>query len=248
MARVAEAPVPDGFVVDQPGYQGDLAGLAHALRRGSLAPRDLDLPALVDAALIWFERRAATDLDGASVALPQVAQAIELKLRLLLPRPPTSDEDEDDEDPAATDALQAVAVLEELEQAIDFLRRRRQERATVVPARTQPPDLPRPRRPLRADVGTLAKMASHLAGSGYFEMHRERLSLDDALRRLRGALTRVARGTLRALTPTRSWAERTVVFAAFLELVREGRASARQEGPYGEIVVTARRHEAPAGR
>ncbi len=231
-----------GFQVEQPGYRGDLSGLAYGLRSGAVAPSDLDLPALVDAALAWFERRAATDLNDASTALPLVAQVVEVKLRLLLPQAPdAAEEDEDDPDDASSDALQAVALLEELEQAIDFLRRRRQERASVLPARAERPQLPRPSRPLRANVATLAKLASHLKGGAYFEMSRDRLTLEDAGRRLRGALARWARGALRTLVPTRSWAERTVVFAAFLETVREGRAQARQERAFDEIEVTSGR-------
>jgi segregation and condensation protein A len=240
VAEPAVAEAPAGFEVHQPGYRGDLAGLARALRSGDLAPAALDLRALVNDAIAWFEREAAVDLDRASVALPQIAQVIELKLRLLLPRPPKTDEDEEfDED--AGEALEAIALLSELEDAIAFLRRRRAERAVVVPARTMPPDLPRPRRPTSATAGELATLAAGARGGGYFELAHDRLSLDDALRRLRRALRRGVRGALRALVPTRSWAERTVLFSALLELIREGRATARQEAPYADIEVESAR-------
>lgn len=231
---------PDGFVVRQPGYQGDLAGLARALRSGALAPRELDLRSLVDDVLIWFEREAERDLDLASTALPQVAQVLELKLRLLLPRPPRDSEDDEDLPETSDETLAAVALLEDLESAIDFLRRRRFERSVVLPARTPRPDLPRPRRPIATTASRLAALASNLRPGGYFELAHDRLTLEDALRRLRSALARLARGTLRTLTPSRSWAERTVLFSAFLELVREGRVSARQDEPYGEIEVERR--------
>ncbi len=230
-----------GFVVRQPGYQGDLAGLARALRSGALAPRELSLLALVRDALAWFEREADRDLDVASAALPQLAQVVELKLRLLLPRAPRLDEDDEDEELDADEALAAVALLEELEDAIAFLRRRRFERSVVVPARTPRPELPRPRRPLAATAARLATLAAGRRSGGYFELAHDRLTLDEALRRLRSALGRTLRGALATLVPTRSWAERTVVFSALLELVREGRAVARQERPYGEIEVEARR-------
>lgn len=232
---------PDGFVVRQPGYHGDLAGLARALRSGALAPRELDLRALVEDVLVWFEREAERDLDLASSALPQVAQVLELKLRLLLPRPPRDDEADDDLPSTTDETLAAVALLEDLESAIDFLRRRRFERSVVLPARTPRPDLPRPRRPVTATASRLAALASNLRPGGYFELAHDRLTLEDAVRRLRSALARLARGTLRSLTPSRSWAERTVLFSAFLELVREGRVSARQDEPFGEIEVEAER-------
>lgn len=234
--------VPDLFVVHQLSYQGDLAGLARVLRSGDLAPRDLDLLRLVADALAWFERQADRDLDLASTALPQVAQVIELKVRLLLPRPPQpNDLFSDDEDDGLGDALAAVALLEDLESAIEFLRRRRFERAVVVPARTPRPDLPRPHRPVTATAERLATLAASLKPNGYFEMEFERLTLDGAARRIREALRQAVRGALRTLVPSRSWAERTVVFAAMLELVREGKLNARQESAYADIELSAGR-------
>lgn len=232
---------PATFVVRQPAYEGDLAGLARALRNGSLAPAEVDLLALIEDALRWFEREADRDLDLASVALPQLAQVVELKLRLLLPRPLRQEElfDDDTEDDAA-EALSAVALLEELESAIQFLRARRFERAIVVPVRAPRPELPRPRRPLRATADRLASLAASLRPGAYFELAFERLTLEDASRRIRAAIGRLTRGGLRGLVPTRSWAERTVVFAALLELVREGRVAADQAAPYEEIEVTRR--------
>jgi segregation and condensation protein A len=234
---VNDGPAAATFRVEQPGYQGDLAGLARALRNGSLAPRDLDLLSLVEDALRWFDAEADRDLDVASAALPQLAQVVELKLRLLLPRPPRQDDLFDEEEDEAERALEAVALLEELTSAIDFLRARRFERAVVVPARTERPDLPRARRPLATTVDRLAALAAAVRPGAYFEMAFERLTLEDATRRLRRALGRVARGRLRTLVPTRSWAERTVVFAALLELVREGRVRAAQATPYEEIEI-----------
>ena len=141
--------VASGFVVRQPAYHGDLSGLTRALRSGALAPRELSLLALVRDALGWFEREAERDLDLASAALPQLAQVVELKLRLLLPRPPRGGEDDEDEELDAEDALAAVALLEELEDAIAFLRRRRFERSVVVPARTPMRAPASPRKSLR---------------------------------------------------------------------------------------------------
>lgn len=235
------------FEVVQPAYQGDLAGLSHALRVGRVAPRELDLLGLVRDVLVWFEREAAADLETASVALPQVARVVELKLRLLLPRPPRDPDDEEVEEYEADGTLQAIALLEELESAIAFLRRRRFERALVVPTRMAKPELPRPHRPLAATAGKLAALASQLRPGGYFELARDRLTLDGAMRTLRRALGALGRGRMDDLHPSRDWAERTVVFAGMLELVREGEARARQDEPYGAIELerTARPPRAP---
>jgi len=87
-----------GFLVEQETYSGTLSGLAYALRTGAVPPSSLNLLALVRSALVWFEREADRSLDDAAMALPQVAQVVELKIRLMLPRQPrVAEEDEEDE-------------------------------------------------------------------------------------------------------------------------------------------------------
>lgn len=234
---------PVTFTVNQATYEGSLTGLAYALRTGTVAPSDVNLLQLVRDTLAWFEVEAERNLEDAALALPQVAQVIELKVRLLLPRPPREEHDdlEDETQGTLLDALDVVAALEDLEEVIDFLRQRRRERAVVLPARTPRPDLPRPPRPMRATVQGLAMLASNLRPGPYFEVGFDRLTIEAALRRVRQAIRTVHRGTLAVLVPTRNWAERTIVFAAFLELVREGQIVATQDEAYGDIGVESTR-------
>lgn len=228
------------FLVEQDAYTGTLSGLAYALRTGAVTPSSLNLLALVRSALAWFEREADRSLEDAAMALPQVAQVVELKIRLMLPRQPrVTEEDEEDEQSTLLDATEVVAALEELESAIDFLRQRRIERSIIVPVGTPKPDLPRALRPINATAQGLAMLASTLRPGGYFELGFERMTLEAAVKSVRKALRQIRNGTLRALVPTKSWAERTVVFAAFLELVREGDVVGSQQEPYGDIDVEA---------
>jgi segregation and condensation protein A len=231
------APETDTFLVDQEHFRGSLSELTHALRSHALEPERLDLLALVRTFLAYFERHAAADLEVATEALPRLAQVIELKVRLLLPRPP-KDEDEVDEVSAVDEALEAVALLEELEEAIAFLRRRREERRIVVPARTPRPHYPRAERPTRASPGDLARLAGRYRLGGYFELAIERLTLAGTLRALARALRERGRGLLFDLLGARDWVTKAVGFAAMLELVREGKAVAEQDEPFGPIVVS----------
>lgn len=229
------AAVPDEvFLVAQPLFQGTLGELAYALRSGGIRPRDIDLYRLVRDYLAHFERHAERDLSLASEALPRVAQVIELKTRLLLPRPP-SVEEEDAEELELDEALEAVALLEELEEAIDFLRLRREQRSIVLPARAPRPSYPRPERPLRIGVQRLAEMASRYRASTYFELAVDRLTMAGAMDRLLRTLRRFRRGLLGELTDGDDWPTRAVTFAGMLELVKEGRVRARQEAPYAPI-------------
>lgn len=227
---------PQGFTVDQPQFQGSLAELAQALRARALEPADIDLYQLVRAYLLYFESLAERDLELATEALPRVAQIIELKVRLLLPRPPREGDGEAEHD-AVEEALSAVVLLEELEDAIAFLRRRREERRLMLPARAPRPDYPRPERPVRAGPGDLARMAGRYRLGSYFELAVERLTLAGAMRRVMAGLGRVARGWLFEIAGAEDWASRTVSFGALLELVRQGRVRAHQDRPFGPILV-----------
>ncbi len=223
------------FTVEQQHFRGTLGELAHALRSGDLAPARLDLYRLVHDYLDYFEALASSDLEVASEALPQVAQVLELKVRLLLPRPARQQVAAEEE--ALEETLSTLALLEELEEAVRFLRSRRDERRLVLPARTPRPGYPRPERPLRASPGDLARMAARYRAGSYFEVALERLTLAGAMRRLMSGLKRLRRGQLFELTEAADWASRTVSFAALMELVRQGRARARQEAPFAPISV-----------
>lgn len=232
----AEGALPEAYVVVLPGFTGTVGDLAHALRSRALAPADVDLYQLVRGYLDYFERAAAYDMELATEALPRVAQVVELKLRLLLPRP--AEATEEGEEAALEEALEAVTLLEELEHAIDFLRRRREERRFVVPARAPRPPLQRPPRPLKASKDDLARLAGRYRVGGYFELALPGPTVASVAAELARRLKRAVRGLLFALLGAEDWPSRTLAFAAMLELVKEGRVRASQAEPYGPIEVT----------
>ena len=230
------AAVAEGYQVRQAHFQGSLSELASLLRRGRLVPAQVDLVGLVQDFLAYFERHAERDLDLASEALPALAQVIEVKLRLLLPRPPRVP-DEDLADEARIEAVEAIETLARLEHAIAFLRERRERRRHLVAA--CPPQLRYPRRvpPVQVALGQLAVLAARYRGGAYFELQRERLSVPEAMRRILERLATLGRADLRSLATPADWAVRTVFFAGLLELLRERRVKAEQAAPYGPIVV-----------
>lgn len=221
------------FLVQQAGFEGTLGELTHALRRGTVAPSAIDLLTLVHSYLEHFESVAASNLEVASVALPNVAQVIELKLRLLLPRPPRDADEEEGEE--LDETLEAVAMLEELDEAIDFLRQRRDQRRIMLPARMPRPEYPRPVRRLTTGIDQLATMAARYRPGSYFEFSADRLTMGGAMKQLLESLGRWGRSLLTEVVERPSWGQLTVYFAGMLELVREGRVNAYQQDTYGEI-------------
>lgn len=232
-ATVAAADPAAPLIVALPAFTGTLSELAHALRSERLAPADVDLLAVVRIVLARFEAFADHDLERATEALPRAAQVIELKVRLLLPRPPrVTDEDEAEE---RAETLAAIAALEALEGAIAELRERRERRRTLLTAKAPLPAFPRPHRPLGVPLGRLAELASRLRPTAYFELLPERLTIAGAMARLLALLRPGRRRTLDEVMADASWATRTVTFAGALELIREGRLRAHQEAPFGPI-------------
>ncbi len=224
--RFCLSPDPATFRVETPSFSGTLGELAHALRGGRLSPAETDVSALVQRYLDFYRRVSAYDLERATETLPGLARIIELKLRLLLPQPPKTPEEVEEE------VLETVLALEAFEEAILFLRERREVRRYLLPAQAPRPTYPRRARPLTRQLGRLTELASRHRAAHYFELAVERLTLTAAMTTLRAGLRRFGRGTLQALMEARDWPTLTVAFGAMLELVKEGEARAVQRSAY----------------
>ena len=236
---------PEEFTVDQPGFQGSLQELLTALRSGRLPPSELDLLGLVRSWLAHFERLGAHDLDLASEALPRVAQVVELKVRLLLPRQPKQEE----ENELLEEVAGAVEAMIDVEGAIQYLRSRREDRSLLLPARVDRPEVPRRRRPTGVAAGRLAELAGKLRSASYFELAREGFGFKEATAALVGLLKGRRRFSFREARRDQPWERVTVMFAALLELVRQGSVTAVQDGVYGDLMVSrAEEPQKPGGQ
>ncbi len=234
-ALLAEAVTPAAtapFLVETPTFTGTLGELAHALRSEKLAPGALDVSELVARYLEVYRTLAEHDLGRATETLPLLARIIELKVRLLLPQPPKAPEAELEE------VLETVLALEAFEDAIGFLRERREWRRHLVSAQTPRPTYPRRPRPLMTKLSRLAELATRHRAPHYFELAAPRLTLASALQKLRAGLKQLQRGTLETLMEAKDWPTLTVAFGAMLEMVKEREAEAEQTAPYEEIVLS----------
>lgn len=230
----------DVFLVNQPAFTGTLQELLTALRNGRLPPSQLDLLSLVRDWLKHFERYSSTDLDIASEALPRVAQVLELKLRLLLPRQPRADEADELEE-----VTSAVELLVDMDNAVSYLRDRREDRRLLLRARVDVPAVPRARRPLSVPAGRLAELAGRLRSANYFEIARDGFGFREASRKFIDWVTGRSRFRFSELAEGHDWGQVTVLFAAMLELVRSGQVNVLQTEPFGEIMVSPNKSDAP---
>jgi len=222
-------PFPPAFRVETSAFTGTLGELAHALRTGRVAPGALDVSALVQRYLDFYRVVSGRNLEAATETLPGVARVIELKLRLLLPQPLKTSEAEHEE------VLEAVLALEAFDDAIGFLRERREARRHLLPARAPRPNLARRTHPLSRSLGRLTELATRHRAAHYFELAIERLTLASAMTTLREGLRRWGRGTLETLMEARDWPTVTVAFGAMLEMIKEGEVRAQQGAAYEAI-------------
>ena len=223
-----------GFIVQQEAFSGTLTELAHALHTRAISPQQINVLKLVQDYLVYFEQYS-NNMDIASEALPMVARIVELKVRFLLPRPPKSDQDIEEE--ILKETLEAIVLLEELEEAISFLKQRRAERRIVLPASMPRPSYPRAERPIKIGLERLAQMASRYNFSNYFELAIERLTMAGAMKLLMNAVKRVKRGLFSEMLESKEWAVAAITFSGMLELYKEGKLRATQEVAYGPIEI-----------
>jgi len=238
-----------GFRLAFPGFEGSVSDLLHALRVESILPSQVPLLEIVRSYLMYFAQ-FRSDPEVASEALPVMGGLVELKTRLLLPRPPRAVDGDEEDEPSLREVLSGLEILQQLEEAIAFLRDRRLQRRTVFPARGVDLGFPRPRRPLSLGVEDLARFARlRLRDVTYFELTLERITVKDQIARLRRFLTGLwgRSGRLDEVLERRDREELSVTFLALMELIKEQEAVARQEVRFGPIEIAPGRKASPTG-
>ncbi len=230
------------FVARFVGFEGSLPELAAALRSERILPSAVPLLELTRAVLArYVEVKAILPpdeaLELASEALPHLSGVIELKARLLLPKPPKLEDDSDDPDSTLEDVLEGVQALAQLEGAISFLKLQRASQSLVMLPSVPTIRLPRKAKPVSSGLGALLEAARRRVRQiEFLDLAFERLTMPLALARIR-TFGRGLQGFFFKDVPCQDWGERTVLFSALLEGVRDGTFSAEQEMAYSNIDV-----------
>ncbi len=236
--EAVQVPLFEGFVVESEKFTGTLSELAYALRSERLRPQDINVLRLVREYLQYYHEivheSESKDLNLATETLPQLARVIELKLRLLLPKPPKDSEEE--EEMLIKETVEAIEILEELDEAIHFLRTRRDERRILMQAQAPKPNLPRPERKIKATPSRLSELASRYNMTNYFELAKERLTLPAAIIRLLASLKEIRAGFFSEIAP-KEWETQVVYFSGMLELVKQDKIIVTQDEAYSPIQI-----------
>jgi segregation and condensation protein A len=232
------------FVARFVGFEGSLPELAAALRAETILPSAVPLLELTRAVLARYSFVKTIlppdeALELASEALPHLSGVIELKARLLLPKPPRAVVEDDDADLDSTleDVLEGVQALAKLEGAISFLKLQRASQSLVMLPSVPEIRLPRKSKPVTSGLGALLEAARRrVRAIDFLDLAFERLTMPLALARIKAFGLRLKRFFF-ADVPATDWGERTVLFSALLEGVRDGTFVLEQEAAYADIDV-----------
>jgi segregation and condensation protein A len=232
------------FMARFAGFEGTLPELAAALRSEHILPSAVPLLELTRAVLLRYSQVKAVlppddALELASEALPHLSGVIELKARLLLPKPPRQmlEDDADTADASLEDVLEGVQALAQLEGAISFLKEQRASQSLVMLPSVPEIRLPRKSKPVSSGLGLLLEAARRrIRAIEFLDLAFERLTMPLALARIRN-FGQAVKNFFFHQVPAEDWGERTVLFSALLEGVRDGTFEAVQEVAYADIDV-----------
>jgi segregation and condensation protein A len=236
----ASARSPGGYAVKVPGFEGPLDLLVTLAHQGKV---DLTQIPLADLATEFLDRtRHALDLNEATEALWMLAALVEMKAKLLLPKPPAPEplpetggsdlpeklEEQLAEYRAFKQAAEALKALEEFQQRV-FVRDPQAEPADLLLEGLTVDDL------FNAFTAVLARVREELAAEVVDEPVRvadRRAAILDAVRRAPDGVE------FARLFPEHITAVFVVVtFLALLELIKDRLVRVQQASPLAPILV-----------
>jgi len=251
----------DAYPVRLPIFEGPLALLLHLIRSHKLEIHEIAIAQVTEQYLEYLRLMESLDLDVAGEFLVMAATLMEIKSRMLLPRPESLREEEEGQDPRA-ELVARLLEYERFQHVAEQLRELAAERSRSFPrglveawegavplVELRPADLlVALRRIVQADE------EQNGAGAGTngrsLRVRRQAVNLrqrvGEVLRRVLAQPNPVSFSSL--LTRfTEGWdrVEVLVTFLAVLELVRLGQVTAWQD-PDGDIFLQRRPEPAPA--
>ncbi len=235
-----------GSMVDLslPEYDGPLDALVGALERGERDPGDIRTAAVVSAVRGRL-RRDRAGIDEIALAAAWCARLLQAKAAAMLPRAPAVDEDEEEPEPDPESLAALIREYRRFRAAAEEFRGREQEGLRSFPRLAPPPVLP-PSLGL-GDV-TLERLLAVVQEALRRQppeppeaAPRHTITVRERLAALEAELRETGRVNFsRFVAACRGRMEIIVGFMAVLELIKNGRAVARQPEPFGDIEIVAR--------
>ncbi len=233
-------PQSDGFAVRLPRFEGPLDLLLFFVQRDEIAIRDLPIAQITREYLTYVRALTQIDLDAASDFIYFAALLIDLKTRMLLPRPPSVEgEDASEGDPRAELVERLIAYVQ-MREAAALLDVQRAERARMH----EPPPLVRPKAkevarhmPRERLVLSLRRLFTEPPKPPQHEVKPQRYTIERQLTVVGRLIARVGRLPFARFVNGRTRRYTIASLLAVLELVRRGQARIR--GSVGDFNMEA---------
>ena len=250
-----ESSIPQ-YPVRLDNFEGPLDLLVHLIRRHEIDIYDIPIALVTEQYLEYLELMQELDLDVAGEFLVMAATLIQIKARMLVPRPEAAEEEADAGDPR--DALvQRLLEHEKYKAAAELLHERQTERSAqwtrpdsrVEDIAGQPIE-----REIEVDLFSLLQAFQAVMARARerrpLELPEELVSIERRIEQLQARLSeKEACGFEELFEGDRSRSELVTTFLALLEMVRLKLVRLFQSGPFAPIRVyrRARPADAPGG-
>jgi len=239
---------PDALSIILEQFEGPLDLLLYLIRRHSLDILDIPMASLTRQYMTYIEAMRDTQLELAGDYLLMAAMLIEIKTRMLLPRPPKEAEQEG-EDPRA-ELVRRLLEYEQMKsaaQAIDTMPRINRD-FSVVDVMVETSLVKRVPTVLMADLTEAWRVILNRAkATQKHRVGREELSVRAQMSRIMRQLAGKNYVLFEELfTPEEGVAMVVVTFLAVLEMARESLLDISQTSPFEPIYVKLRDAEMPA--
>ena len=250
-----ESSIPQ-YPVRLDNFEGPLDLLVHLIRRHEIDIYDIPIALVTEQYLEYLELMQELDLDVAGEFLVMAATLIQIKARMLVPRPEAAEEEADAGDPR--DALvQRLLEHEKYKAAAELLHERQTERSAqwtrpdsrVEDIAGQPIE-----REIEVDLFSLLQAFQAVMARARerrpLELPEELVSIERRIEQLQARLSeKEACGFEELFEEDRSRSELVTTFLALLEMVRLKLVRLFQSGPFAPIRVyrRARPADAPGG-
>ncbi|MCS6831055.1 MAG: segregation/condensation protein A [Armatimonadota bacterium] len=223
--------------------------LLHLVRENKVSVTDIPIAVITDQYLEYLRLMEELDLEIASEFLVMAATLLEIKSRMLLPKPPRTGDEEEEEDPRA-ELVARLVEYQKYKALVETLQTWEAERKQWF---FRDPDAPVPDYELPIPVGELTpqhllraleRLLAETVDSPppAILIPRRKLSLRlkivEVWRRIQSAVEGLRFEQLLDM-PFTKW-DVLLTFLAVLELIRQERVEVRQEALFGEITLWAR--------
>jgi segregation and condensation protein A len=233
---------PDALEVVLETFEGPLDLLLYLIRRENLDILSIKVAEITAQYMSYIELMGAMQLELAGEYLLMAAMLVEIKSRMLLPRPVHAENDE--EDPRA-ELIRRLQEYEQIKTAAEGLNALPRMERDLLPGRAQRPEMVRQHADPEVDLKeVLVSLARVLQRAEMFQRHSVQLEALSVRERMTDILARVNEADdfvpfVDLFTVEEGRRGVVVSFLALMELIRESMLDFVQNGPYAPIYVRA---------